>query len=363
MVFALLLLAPAVLAATGHAGFDIAFLVGTEQRQPFLAPPPSSGALATGGWERDGEREIADAFPLRTPLILAYDRVKFAWLRDLPSTRVIAGRDGWFFLGNEERAYITGAYHPSDAELASIADVYARRAAWCRRHGMAYAYLLVPNKSTIYARELPAGMNLVSPTPAERLFPLLRARGVTVIDIRAALETAAAQGEVYSKGDTHWNDAGAYIGYEAVVAAFRASGVRDAIPRSSVVQRVDTDKSDLLNLAGIGSLVPNQIVRYRFPQRAHPVAPPVYPADPNPFMKSATAIDDPSLPTAVVFGDSFTEALRPMLAESFRRMVVLRHYNTTDVQFDPRALEIEKPAVVLDELVERSLAVSAYFKR
>ena len=56
-VFSLLLLAPALLALTGHAGFDTEFLLHTERRQPFVAPKPTTGALATAGWERDAERD------------------------------------------------------------------------------------------------------------------------------------------------------------------------------------------------------------------------------------------------------------------------------------------------------------------
>ncbi len=83
VVFALLLVAPALLALTGHAGFDIAFLEHTEHRRPFVAPPPTTGALATGGWERDAEREIADAFPLRKELIQGYDYAKYTWLGEV----------------------------------------------------------------------------------------------------------------------------------------------------------------------------------------------------------------------------------------------------------------------------------------
>ncbi|GAC1659051.1 MAG: hypothetical protein NVS4B13_03030 [Candidatus Elarobacter sp.] len=364
-VFALLLLAPALLALTGHGGFDVAFIVRAEQRRPFVAPPPTTGALATGGWERDAERQIADAFPLRTNLIEAYHRAKNSWLHDIDSRHVMHGRDGWLFLGNEERWYVTGDHRPGDADLAALAGIYAERAAWCARHGIAYVVLIAPNKSTIYSGELPVGTRLFTPTPADRLFPLLRARGVRAVDVRSALIAAASKGEVYSKGDTHWNDAGAYVAYRATVAVLRDAGVRDAIVPSSFVPRVDTGEGDLLNLAGIAGLVQNRIVRYDFPHRARPAATPSYPNDRAAagFMREAEAVADPSLPVAVVFGDSFSEGLRPFLAEDFRRTVVLRHMNVTDVQFDAGVLLTEKPAVVIQELAERSLIRAADFRR
>jgi len=355
-VFALLLLAPALLALTGHAGFDTEFLLHTERRQPFVAPRPTTGALATGGWERDAEREIADAFPLRKQLIQSYDYAKFAWLGDAPRDAVIRGRDGWLFLGSEERTYLTDPHAASDAELTQLADVYAARAAWCAKRGIHYAFLLAPNKSTIYAQELPPGLTRVVPTPADRLLPLLRARGIRTIDPRAALVDASRNGEVYSKGDTHWNDAGAYVAYRAAVAALRDAGVRDTIAPNAIVAKTEPADGDLLGMSGVAGFVRNHWVRYDFPRRAHGIT--VAANDPVlAFAVHRTAVDDPSLPAAVVFGDSFSEQLAPFLAESFRRMTVLHHL-TNGVQFDRRTVETEHPSIVIQELVERTIPLS-----
>jgi hypothetical protein len=370
VLFAVLLLAPAVLALTGHAGFDTAFIEGTELRHPFVAPPPASGALATGGWERDAEREIADAFPLRRVLIEGYDHAKYAWLHDIASTHVIKGRDGWLFLGDEERWYLTGEHRPSDGDLTRLADLYASRSKWCAQHGIAYVFLLAPNKSTVYEDQLPAEMHVVRPTPADRLLPLLRARGLRTVDVRAELRDLARAGEhrelgeLYSRGDTHWNDAGAYVTYRATISALAGTGVRAAVAHDAT-PRIETGGGDLLKLAGIGSLVQNRIVRLDFPRKANPIASPVYPDDPDAaaFVVNAFIAADPALPKAVVFGDSFTDVLGPFLAESFRRTVVLRYVNVTDVQFDTRVLEVEKPGVVVQEIVERSLVFASDFKR
>ena len=61
-------------------------------------------------------------------------------------------------------------------------------------------------------------------------------------------------------------------------------------------------------------------------------------------------IDDASLPRAVMFQDSFGHALRPFLSEHFQRA-----FYSWQVLFDPAVIEGERPGVVLQELVERSL--------
>jgi hypothetical protein len=60
-------------------------------------------------------------------------------------------------------------------------------------------------------------------------------------------------------------------------------------------------------------------------------------------------VDGPRLPTAVIFHDSFMAALRPFLAQSFRRAVYVQG------PFDAAVVAREKPDVVLDERVERYL--------
>ena len=359
-LFAVLLLLPAAFALSGHAGFDTAFIERTEDRFPFVAPPPSTGALATGGWQRDAERQIADGFPLRRQLIQSYDDAKYYGLGDIASTKVMRGRDEWLFLAADERGYITGRERPSDAELIVLADRYRARAGWCARHGIAYVVVLAPNKSTIYARFLPDGIQFQTPTPADRLFALLWARRVNAVDVRRPLVDASSRGEVYSKGDTHWNDAGAYVAFRAIVAALRSAGVRDTIAPAALHPNSEAGPGDLLRLAGIADRVENRIVRYAFPRRAREVNLPAY-ADPaaSALGGRATAADDASLPTAVVFGDSFVEQLQPFLSEVFRRAVFFHRANEFAEQFSIPVAAAERPAVIIDELVERNLVFGA----
>jgi len=361
-LFALLLLAPAVLALTDHAGFDVAFIQNTELRHPFVAPPVTRGALATGGWERDVERQIADAFPMRRTLIETYDQVKFSGLRDSTSSLVIRGTNGWLYLGSAEREYLAGA--PSDDAIAHLAAVYAARARWCAERGIHYVFLLAPNKSTIYPQYLPAGVARVTRTGADRLLPMLKARGVRVVDVRAALVEASRRGDVYTHADTHWNDAGAYLAYRAIVASLAFAGVRDTIAPLTIRQHVDAGDGDLLRLSGVAGRIQNQWRHFDFPRRARDVAPPAYANDPDLalYTPAATVVDDRSLPVAVAFGDSFMAQIQPFFAESFRRTVFMHQTTTLTAQFDRHALEAESPKVVIQEIVERNLVAGAQFK-
>jgi len=362
-VFAVMLLAPGLLWLTGHGGADEDFIYHTEMRRAFVAPPPSSGALATGGWERDVERQIGDGFPLRRPLIEGYDEMKYRWLGDIGGTHVLRGQNGWLFFDDEERTYDDGSFAPPDAALARIADLYAGRAQWCARRGIAYVFVLVPNKSTVYARYLPPWTKHVEPNAGERLVPMLRARGVRVVDPRSALIEGSLRGDVYQRGDTHWNDAGAYVAYRGIVAALRDAGVRDAVANGSIATKTEYAVGDLDRLAGIARWFRNVDLRYDFPERARPVAPADGVGDPlvAGFQQFAYTVDEPRLPAAVVFGDSFTVALRRFLAQDFRRTLVMQHEITGVYHFDRAAVERERPHIVVQELVERAFVFSDRF--
>ncbi|MDB5070609.1 MAG: hypothetical protein JWM87_1720 [Candidatus Eremiobacteraeota bacterium] len=364
VLFAIVLLVPAALALAGHARPDEDFIYHNEMRHAFTAPPVNTGALATGGWERDVERQIADAFPFRTSFIKGYDVAKYRWLDDVASPHVIRGSNGWIFYGDEERDYQDGTYHPGDAQLTRLAGLYKDRADWCARRGIAYVFALVPDKSAVYARFVPDSVRYVAPTPGERLISRMRAGGVRAIDLRTVLRAAAAHDEVYSKGDTHWNDVGAYEAYRAIVRELHGAGVRDTIVPASLQRRIAVEDGDLDRLAGITPAVRNDVIVYDFPARARKLAPPVYPRDAKQgaFIREAYATGDPRLPKAMLFGDSFTGMLRRFLAEDFSRMVVMQHSIENGLQFDRSAIEAERPAVVVEELVERALVNSNLFE-
>jgi alginate O-acetyltransferase complex protein AlgJ len=63
-----------------------------------------------------------------------------------------------------------------------------------------------------------------------------------------------------------------------------------------------------------------------------------------------TEIDEPSLPRAVIFRDSFTSALVPFLSEHFSRAVYLWQND-----FDADVVTKEHPDVVIQQIVGRHL--------
>jgi alginate O-acetyltransferase complex protein AlgJ len=355
LMFAALLVFPAIAFATGASTGNAAFIVGAERRTVATMPPQSELTSRTGAYTRGLENVIADDFPFRTAIIEGYDWTKYV-LGDSSSERVLRGRDGWLFLGEPAvRAYITGANRPDDAALDYIVQVYRSRADFCRAHGARYLLVFPPDKSSIYPEKLPAGIALVHPTTLERLIPRLRAAGVEVVDAAPAIDAAKSQGEVYSHGDTHWNSRGAYAAYRVLADALRPSGVKPIDP-GLIHERVSERAGDLLRMSGVSRLFLDRQIDLTFVQRAKRVETPEYAetalADHPELQPYATVVGDGSLPTAVLFGDSFAQRLWPFLDEGFRRAL---HVRTATQVFNDHLIVAEHPNVVVQEFVERGL--------
>lgn len=357
--FILLLVLPALLALTGKLAFDGDFLQRTEHRNPFVAAPATVPTVANGSWQRDLERELGDAFPFRSGIIRTYGYVKFAWLDDVVGD-VYRGKDGWLFLGYTDTMYMNG--QPDDGTLQHVADSLAARASWCAAHRIRYVFLLAPNKSTVYPQRLPFGVHLVSPSAADRLLPMLRARGVVAVDVRDAMRAESRTIDVYTPGDTHWNTAGAYVGYEGVMRALHGAGYPDLVPRSAITSvTFPPGNGDLIAMAGVSDFMTNQWVNYHFPYRARDVPTPAYATSPSlgRMYASVTALDDRRLPTLVVFGDSYIGAVMPFFSSSFRRVLYMHHDSLNDTQFSESVISREHPDVVLQILVERNLVIGS----
>ncbi len=166
---------------------------------------------------------------------------------------------------------------------------------------------------------------------------------------------ASRNRDVYTKGDTHWNGAGAFVAYEKLAAELGRLGVRiHTVDERTMHRDLQDGEADLYRLGGIGDMVtPNMWLNETFASTARP-APLRISADDRSRYLGAVATESDGAPgaTLVAFGDSFLGGLQPFLAASFSRALFL---SDSEDRFLASAVVREKPAVVLQEVVERNL--------
>jgi len=311
-----------------------------------------------GGWRAlpsafPDERALQREMPLRTAAMRLWNGVRWQLTGSTPPT-VARGRGGWWFYASEH----AGDGHSLD-ELEGRVAPAAQEGAWVeaiRARAARGRYLAVvpPDKHLVLPQHLP-----FAPVAGSiRLDRLAAAVGPELLlDLRGEVTGG------YPQSDSHWLDEGAYQGYLAIHRRLALRG--DPLPRSAFVIRPYDWPGDIwaLRMAGptherveLWQAVEPLPARWLSgeavarPGLFHlPAAQAGWAPGPSGVREAVTVVDDPSLPTAVVFHDSYMPALLPYLSQHFRRVrYVWSHYLQSVV-------DAERPDVVIHENVSRNV--------
>ncbi len=344
--------------------FDAAFVLDEKRvlsSRPTLRPDYASLAAFPAGFEAF----FNDHFGFRGRLIHWLNTVKVGCLRVSPTSQVILGRNGWLFFGDVELEYYRAARPFTAKQLAAWRRCLESRQRWLAARGIPYVVVVAPNKSTIYPEFMPRSFNKVhAESRLDQLMDYLTANSnLRIIDLGDVVRAAKHRGQVFYQTDSHWNNRGAYAGYarimEAVSERFPQS---KAIPRSEFHEvKISESERDLSTLLGMGPYYRENHVDLELilPKRAVRRQPSSAEVD-APGRLSTSGPDivdeypDPTLPAAVMFRDSFADSLEPFLSEHFRRIVFSWQYT-----FDRDLVEREKPDLVIQEMVERTLMMNS----
>jgi hypothetical protein len=299
-------------------------------------------------------------FAFRRTLLRWHSVVKVSWLGVSSCSKVIVGNHGWLFYSPDPAEHGQAVVRPfQERELAHWQRILEARRDWLARRDVPYLLVIAPDKQSIYPEMLPVPLRPRTATSRlDQLLCYLRAHSdLTVLDLREPLLRAKATEQVYWQTDSHWNGRGALVAYEQIMAGlaewFPAAG---PLPRSAFAPaQHDVPGGDLARMLQLRDRMHEDWLGYQplRPQRARPSPEQVAMNERGRLAHLQPAVwegtEKPGL-RAVMFFDSFGEALMPLLAEHFQRIV----YVPTN-GFDVGVVARECPQVVIQELVERSL--------
>jgi hypothetical protein len=323
-----------------------------------LARPPSLADALTD-WRGFPDRVnawLGDRFGLRGALLALYVRLDKA-VETGAERSAVRGDDGWLFATTGDslrshvgrRPFVDGE---SDAWLGGVAGL----AEAAREVGAAFVVLIPPDKKTVYAEKLSDyPRSIPGETRRETLLRRAPERGLALVSPAAELEAAKAEGDVYHRTDTHWNDRGAWVAYGALMATARAAGVAaEPLDPARLTWRPEQGfVGDIYGLLGEANGAPETRERAVIADSAvieETVALPELCAEG--FDCRRFVMRPRGRPRVLVLGDSFADALLPYLRESFDEVTVLHH------RFGavPReAIEPGRYDLVVLEMVERFL--------
>jgi alginate O-acetyltransferase complex protein AlgJ len=301
-------------------------------------------------------RWFEDHFAFRAALVRWSGEARMFVLGVSPSTAVVKGGDGWLYYADDGGMDdFANAKAMTASEVDAWRETIVRTRHWLHQQHIAYVFTIAPDKHVIYPEHLPATIRKVRPTSrTDQVYAALDGTGVATIDLRPPLLNSKPRERLYYLTDTHWNDRGALVAYQSIIDAVRRQLPAMTPPWSRddfVPAEREIEGRDLAGMLGLKHVLHETelLLTPKRHRRAHVIDPPG--AEPMAELgQLITQVDDPSLPRAVIFRDSFASRLVPFLAEHFSRAVFLWQND-----FDANVVMQEHPDVVIQEIVGRHL--------
>lgn len=264
---------------------------------------------------------------------------------------VMVGRDGFLFHRDGHAvAQVTGARPLTPDILDLWVSSIETRKAWCEGRGIAFRFLIVPEKHVVYSDRLPPGTVVSDGRPARQILAGLdAATRASVIYPLAELTAARSVRETYYLGDSHWTTFGALVGFRAMADSLAAERPFHQVPDAEIGWftrpyigdlgvRLEPEVEEVADTIHVTSGLE---VRNAFQNKL--------------FARGSLLVVEtnrPDLPRGVIFRDSFAVNLIPSLAQSFSRLVVV---GSQSAHYD--LLRAERPDIVISETCERFLGM------
>ena len=321
-----------------------------ENRTLAAFPDMTLDALWEGTLGSDLETWYSDHFPGRTTLLKADTALQMDVLgRPVVNDMVVT--EDVLLPKLDFSEYTEEAYRWT---VTDFAEDFGALNGYIESLGGQFLYVGFPEQRVYFQDLYPDYMNnhAAEAEAADRVFAqALTEKGVEFMDMRQVYEEAGNPAEYYSIVDHHYNYYGAYAAYRAILDRLNADGWQlpvlvegtadfKALPNPYIGSR----NRKLYNLwenedkAIVLSDVPVPFIRY---DNGEPSEKPLYvlPAEDylpttyslymgGDFAETILKTERPDLPDALIFGDSFSNALETLLYTAFdeTRILDLRHY-------------------------------------
>ncbi|WP_201584129.1 acyltransferase family protein [Psychrobacter jeotgali] len=275
-----------------------------------------------------------------------------------PSLNWYQGQDNWLYLGN---SYDKGVeklqlVEPPKAEKTDgVADNMAAIVSAADKTGTKVAFIMGPNKSSIYPEFLPEAL-VPSETKYSSFFldKLKIIPNLVVYDPTAdLLKAKEKEGLLYWKTDTHWNDKGAFIAYSGLAEAL-------SLPTPQVTFTPgDVHEGDLIGISKLEDFPLDASDSWRVDWQEQPISQEqeVPNEHDSPFGNPTIVTTQNALTDKYVWvvGDSFSQSLKPYLNATFKEVYYVGHWSE---KLEDLAKELNKvsrkPDIIIIERVERS---------
>src|SRR5262249_48273920 len=158
-----------------------------------------------------------DHFAFRATLVRWNAETRLFGLGVSPSPLVIKGEGPWLYFADDFGAEDYANAAPlGPGALEDWHEAVTRARDWLRDRAVRYVLTLTPDKHTIYPEHMPRTIRMLrGVSRTDQVLAVLADTGVAIVDPRPVLFAAKARERLYFLTDTHWNDRGAFLAYQA----------------------------------------------------------------------------------------------------------------------------------------------------
>jgi alginate O-acetyltransferase complex protein AlgJ len=303
------------------------------------------------------ETYFNDHFGCRKCLLQWHNKMRWALFKEHYTSNVLVGKEGWlFYTVGDMIDHYSGRLQFTPEELHDWQVLLEKRRDWLAKQGIAYLFVVTPDKQTIYPEYLPDWLRkakIRSQTKLDQFVTYMHEHStVPILDQRKVVRDAKPICPTFFKTDVHWNPFGAFVAYQQLM-------------QTLAQQRPDLDKPlpfsafTLTNLVGSGMATGGDMARMLgvrmtesnayclflksgTPKFTSKLAPPDRP-------KAPKFTDNPSAKgSLLIFQDSFAMNWLQFLGYHFNHVAYLWQYD-----LDPAYIEQHKPDIVVNEMNER----------
>ncbi|MBR5292381.1 MAG: hypothetical protein IKU32_05615 [Clostridia bacterium] len=284
-----------------------------------------------------------DHFGFREEMVTAFHRGTVSALKDTLNDDVIIGSNDMLYFAETLDDYL-GINTLSDYDIQRAARTLKIQQDYVAASGAKFAFAIAPNKNTIYPEYMPKRLK---PTGAfsnrERLAAALMSLEVEQISFDFELMARKGEDMLYHYHDTHWNQRGAMIGYNAIMAKVFEDTEYQTYEGMTPVTRPGWagDLHYFLFPASEGNM--------DYPYYGIDFA---YDTDPQAPGRTTTigTTSKANHRSLLLYRDSFGDGLMPYLSANLGRVLY-----DAEFPYNYASMAAESPDAVVIELVERNI--------
>lgn len=332
-----------------------------------LADPPSLPTSIAGlpAFFHDVDSFLSDNFGFRDFFINRYYKeIRHRFGISGVDKTVLEGREGWlYFIAEDQLQDYQGKTVLSEEKLTAWINAARNKHEWLKAKGIKYLLVIAPNKQSIYPEFMPTAVSQLNGTSRfQQLRQRLQSQPLDfLVDLQTPMLAAKPQHQLFHKADTHWNHRGAFVGYLAIIRSLQERFPNERFRHDFHFGQDKTERCSETIGCDLALMARSDHEVYE----TYPVIDDVLLCRwPFPLSQlGLTRIDTANgqhhfskrcqkkQMRAVIFRDSFMNALEPFLSENFKESIYL--WKPYDQQNMEEILSHFTPDLVIEEVVER----------